>query len=41
MEVALSNTGMKDFVKSFWEVQQVLIIRRGENKVGCFLELAV
>jgi hypothetical protein len=38
---ALCNTGMKDFIKSFREVQQVLIIRRGENKVGCFLDLAV
>jgi hypothetical protein len=41
MEVALCNIGMKDFVKSFWEGQQVLIVCRGENKVNCFLELAV
>jgi hypothetical protein len=41
VEVALRNTGMKDFVKSFWEDQRVLIVRRGENKAGCFLELAV
>jgi len=27
VEVALRNTMMKDFVKSFWEVQQVLIVR--------------
>jgi hypothetical protein len=41
VEVALRNTGMKDFVKSFREVQQALIVRRGEKKAGRFLELAV
>jgi hypothetical protein len=41
VEVALRNTRIKDFVKSFWEVQQVLIFRRGENKAGRFLELVV
>jgi hypothetical protein len=41
MELALLNTGLKDFVKSFQEDQQVLIVRRGENRVGCFLKLEV
>jgi len=41
VEVVLHNTGMKDFVKSFWKGQQVLIVRRGENRAGCFLEVAV
>jgi hypothetical protein len=41
MEVVLCNTRMKDFVKSFREDKQVLIVRQGENKADCFLELAM
>lgn len=41
LEVALRNSGVLDFVKSFQEGPKVLIIRGGGNRAGHFLELAV
>lgn len=41
VEVALRNSGLKDFVKSFQEGEQVLIVLRAANRADCFLELAV
>jgi hypothetical protein len=37
---ALNSPGVEDFVKSFWEDSKVLIVRRGENQAGRFLEVA-
>jgi hypothetical protein len=41
VELALRNPGVQNFVKSFCEGLQVLIVRRGGNRAGRFLELAV
>jgi hypothetical protein len=41
LKVTLRNTGMNNFVKSFQEDQQVLIVCLGENRADCFLELVV
>jgi hypothetical protein len=41
MEVALQNPGVEDFVKSFREDSKALLVRRGGNRDGRFLELAV
>jgi hypothetical protein len=38
LEVLLGVPEEQDFVKSFWVGSKVLIVRRGGNKAGCFLE---
>jgi hypothetical protein len=38
---ALQSKGVEDFVKSFWEDLKAWKVRKGCNKDGCFLELAV
>jgi hypothetical protein len=37
----LRNPGVEDFFKSFREGSKVTIVWRGENRFGCFLEVAV
>jgi hypothetical protein len=37
---ALKLLGVEDFFKSFQEDSKVLIVRRGGNQVGRFLEVA-
>jgi hypothetical protein len=39
VEVGLLSSVVKDFIKSSRRTQKVLIICRGGNKAGCFLEL--
>jgi hypothetical protein len=41
MEWVLRNTGVEDFVESFREGSKAVIVRRGGNKAGRFLEVAV
>jgi hypothetical protein len=41
VEKVLGNPGIEDFVKSFREGSKVTITRRGENRSGQFLEVAV
>jgi hypothetical protein len=41
VEEVLGNPGIEDFVKSFREGSKVTITRRGENRSGRFLEVAV
>lgn len=41
VEEVLQNPGVEDFVKSFREGSKVTIMRRGGNKSGYFLEVAV
>jgi hypothetical protein len=41
MERVLRNTGDEDFVDSFREGSKAVIVRRGGNKAGRFLEVAV
>jgi hypothetical protein len=41
MEWVLRNTGVEDFVESFREGSKAVIVRRGRNKAGRFLEVAV
>jgi hypothetical protein len=38
---ALQSQGVEDFVKSFREDSKAWIVRKGCNKDGCFLELAI
>jgi hypothetical protein len=41
VEEVLRNPRVGDFVKSYREGSKVTIVRRGGNKSGCFLEVAV
>jgi hypothetical protein len=41
VEEVLGNPGIEDFIKSFREGSKVTITRRGENRSGRFLEVAV
>jgi len=41
VEEVLGNAGIEDFVKSFREGSKATITRRGENRSGRFLEVAV
>jgi hypothetical protein len=41
VEEVLGNSGMEDFIKSFREGSKVTITRKGENRSGQFLEVAV
>jgi hypothetical protein len=41
MEWVLRNTGVEEFVDSFREGSKAVIVRRGGNKAGRFLEVAV